>query len=82
MKKQSLKSLIVALIEYQLVICIVICPQTGTFGDYCPQVGTLGTAGLTFSIFFGQIKKIINPLLRSRVVAIAANGRCYEQWPT
>jgi len=32
-----------------------------TFGhspSYCPQVGTLGTAGLTFSIFFGQIKKI------------------------
>jgi hypothetical protein len=68
MKKQSPKSLIVALLDYQLIICIVICPQTGTFGDYCPQVGTLGTRGLTFSIFFGQ-KKNLNPVLSLR-----ANG--------
>jgi hypothetical protein len=65
MKKQSLKSLIVALLEYQLVICIVICPQTGTFGDYCPQVGTLGTRGLTFSIFFGQKKNLNQGVIAS-----------------
>lgn len=77
MKKQSLNSLIVAILGYQLVIYILICPQTGTFGGYCTQVGTLGTAGLTFSIFFGQIKKNLNPLLSPR-----ANGKAWSMGNT